>query len=129
MNADTLPIISSEQRRAFAKAQNTMRQRHNEFVAKAQNMPVPPEPCTYMAFSEVGYCIRDVITYAHHIAELYVEVLDGINEMAVDFANVSIKPEPAACIRDVVHDWSAPLEAAADEMIEASSVEARARRR
>lgn len=116
-----LVTVSSLQREAMRRANDTMRKRHNEFVRAIAAMPVPPEPDAYMRYSDVGYCIRDALNYVNQIAEHFIDVLDGINDMVVDSATVAVKPEPASCIRDILHDWSGPLEAAADTMIERKS--------
>ena len=126
MITDTLPIVSAEQRRAFAKVLDTLRARHNQAVADLTKMNVPPSPTLYDSPCERAWLLEHQVDYMRAVWAAVKPCFERCADDARDYCGARVMD--IDFIDAALADITAGFINAVEQQIEASA-EARARGR
>ena|SRR3990167_5357845 len=122
---DALVTASSEQRRAFAKALDSLRSRHNQAVADLTKMNVPPSPQLYDSPCERAWLLEHQVDYMRAVWAAVKPCFERCADDARDYCGARVMD--IDFIDAALADITAGFINAVEQQIEAAT-ELRARR-
>jgi len=116
---DTLIAASEVQRRAFAKALDSLRARHNQAVADLTKMRVPPSPELFDTHGEKAWLLEAHVDYMRAVWAAVKPVFERCADDARDHCGARI--ETVDLMDATLADIAAGFTNAAEEQLEAAA--------